>query len=306
MTTTASSFVNFSTAGMGGIIGWSLVHPLNTLSVRMNLSLAQKPSASVKHPSFLQVTQQLIHKEGISALYEGITAGWTRQIFYSTSVFGFYEIFRDFLRKSSSSNGNEEITYAGRFLSGIGSGCVAALLSCPAEMTLVRMSNDLSLPPEQRRNYSNVFNGFSRIWKEEGFGAFYRGVEPFVYRAMIVGAVQIGTYDHCRQYYREKRHIINPTLNVFAAAMTSGFVYSFVTMPLETIKNRLSFFSRNEMITTAESIALRGNVFSNLKQIVKEEGITRLWKGYLPYYLRCGLHTLTMFMSIELLRSLYR
>jgi solute carrier family 25 oxoglutarate transporter 11 len=304
MTTTASPFVNFSTAGMGGIIGWTIVHPLNTLSVRMNLSLAQKPSASVKHPSFLQFTRQLIHKEGTSALYEGITAGWTRQIFYSTSVFGFYEIFRDFLRKTS--NGNEEITYAGRFLAGIGSGCVAALLSCPAEMTLVRMSNDLSLPPSQRRNYSNVLNAFSRIWKEEGFQTFYRGVEPFVYRAMIVGAVQIGTYDHCRQYYRENFRIVHPTLNVFAAAMTSGFLYSFVTMPLETIKNRLSFFCRNQiLINTAVSVAFRGNVRSNLKKIIQEEGITRLWKGYFPYYLRCGLHTLVMFMSIELLRSLY-
>lgn len=30
-------------------------------------------------------------------------------------------------------------------------GCIAALISCPAEMTLVRLSNDATLPPQNVR-----------------------------------------------------------------------------------------------------------------------------------------------------------
>lgn len=39
----------------------------------------------------------------------------------------------------------------------------AALISCPAEVTLVRLSNDATLPVEQRRNYSGVVDAFTRM-----------------------------------------------------------------------------------------------------------------------------------------------
>lgn len=48
------------------------------------------------------------------------------------------------------------------------SGGIAALLSCPAEVTLVRISNDNTLPVESRRNYKGVADAFQRILKEEG------------------------------------------------------------------------------------------------------------------------------------------
>ncbi len=44
----------------------------------------------------------------------------------------------------------------------------AALLSCPAEVTLVRICNDVTLPVDKRRNYTGVGNALSRIVKEEG------------------------------------------------------------------------------------------------------------------------------------------
>ena len=57
---------------------------------------------------------------------------------------------------------------------------------------------------------------------------------------MLVGAVQVGTYDQFRQMYRGMG-IKNDLPNVFCAAMTSGLIYSIVTMPFETAKNRMAF-----------------------------------------------------------------
>ena len=53
-------------------------------------------------------------------------------------------------------------------LLGMVSGGIAALISCPAEVTLVRISNDNTLPVESRRNYKGVVDAFQRILKEEG------------------------------------------------------------------------------------------------------------------------------------------
>ncbi len=61
------------------------------------------------------------------------------------------------------------------------------MITCPAEVSLVRISNDITLPVDKRRNYTGVGNALSRILKEEGVRGFFRGCGPFVNRAMIVG-----------------------------------------------------------------------------------------------------------------------
>jgi solute carrier family 25 oxoglutarate transporter 11 len=135
------------------------------------------------------------------------------------------------------------------------SGALAALISCPAEVTLVRISNDQTLPVDQRRNYSGVFNGFSRIFAEEGAAAFFRGSGPFVNRAMLVGAVQVGTYDQFKNTYRGFG-ITSTLSNTFAAAMTSGLLYSLVTMPFETAKNQMAFQKPDAQTGTNTTIEL--------------------------------------------------
>ena len=37
----------------------------------------------------------------------------------------------------------------------------------------------------------------------------------------------------------------------------------------------------------------------------KSEGVLALWNGFLPYYLRCGGHTVTMFVFVSWLRETY-
>lgn len=118
---------------------------------------------------------------------------------------------------------------------------MAAIISCPAEVTLVRISNDATQPIDKRRNYKGVIDAFQRILKEEGVKTFFRGSGPFVNRAMVVGAVQVGTYDQFRGMYRDQLGVKHELLNVFYASMTSGFIYAVATMPLETAKNRMAF-----------------------------------------------------------------
>lgn len=86
------SSVNFTTAGMGGLIGWAVVHPFNTVGVRMNLATA---SGGTVKPSFLPYLISTVKNQGVSSLYAGLGAGLLRQVFYSTARFGFFEVFRD-------------------------------------------------------------------------------------------------------------------------------------------------------------------------------------------------------------------
>jgi solute carrier family 25 oxoglutarate transporter 11 len=283
--------VNFATAGLGGLIGWVVIHPFNTLAIRMNLA---STSGATVETSFFKFSSNILKTEGVGALYKGLGAGLLRQLFYATSRFGFFEVFRDTLAKY------RETDFLSRLICGVVSGGVAAAISCPAEVTLVRLSNDAAQPVAERRNYKSVGDAFARILREEGPATFFRGVGPFVNRAMLVGAVQVGTYDQFRELYRSYG-VTHETLNVFYAAMTSGLIYSVVTMPFETAKNRMAF-QRPDPVT---GINPYRSALQTITTIAKQEGTLRLWTGFPPYYLRCGGHTVFMFMSVEWLRGLY-
>jgi solute carrier family 25 (mitochondrial oxoglutarate transporter), member 11 len=287
------ALANFATAGFGGVFGWIIVHPFNTVAVRM--SLASMNSANVgKQLSFPAYFAKTVRENGIMTVYNGLGAGILRQVFYASSRFGLFEVFRDEYVKRNGS-----VDLLGRLGCGVVSGSIAAFISCPAEVTLVRISNDSTLPPDQRRNYSSVPNAFTRILKEEGFSAFFRGSGPFVNRAMLVGAVQVGTYDQFKQTYREKFHITDPIQNVFCAAMTSGLLYALITMPFETCKNRMAF----QKVDPATGKLPFTSTPQAIKKIISEEGLLTLWRGFSPYYLRCGGHTVSMFMAIQWIRA---
>merc|ERR1712216_287812 len=142
--------VAFGTAGLGGILGWLVIHPVNTVAVRLNLFSMANPTAP--SPSFSTFAMDLVKAEGAEGLYAGLGAGVLRQVFYATSRFGLFEVFRDAMAQY------RETDIWTRLITGCASGGIAALISCPCEVSLVRMSNDRSLPIDKRRNYGNVLN----------------------------------------------------------------------------------------------------------------------------------------------------
>jgi solute carrier family 25 (mitochondrial oxoglutarate transporter), member 11 len=80
--------VIFATSGIGGCLGWVVVHPFNTLAVRSNLASASGQTFSL---------QKMLKQDGFRSLYDGLSAGVARQVFYATSRFGLFETGRDIL-----------------------------------------------------------------------------------------------------------------------------------------------------------------------------------------------------------------
>lgn len=287
------TWFNFASAGGSGAIAWSVVHPFNTASVRMNLSSASAPIGT-KPLSFFPFLTKMLKEKGVVSLYDGLGAGILRQLVYATARIGLFEVFRDEIAK------HREIDFTARLVAGLSAGGCAALLSCPAEVTLVRLSNDASLPPADRRGYTSIANAFGRILKEEGFSAFFRGSAPYVNRAMLVGFVQVGTYEQFRVKFREWG-ITSLYSNVMSASMAAGLLYSLATNPFETVKNRMAF-QKPDPVTGQ---LLYKNTLQTMRLVAKTEGPLMLWAGFLPYYLRCGGHTVTMFMVMEWMRKMY-
>ncbi|KAJ9464141.1 putative mitochondrial 2-oxoglutarate/malate carrier protein [Diplonema papillatum] len=295
-----SPSVTFGSAGLGGVGAWWLVHPFNTIAVRMSLANASGGDGKIPvKENMFKFTSKIVKAEGVGSLYKGIGAGTLRQVFYATSRFGLFETFRDFI----ASKRDGKVDFTTRIVAGAAGGACAAFISCPAEVSLVRMANDSAQPADKRRNYKNVVDAFRRISSEEGIGAFWRGSTPFITRCVIVGCFQVGTYDQFKQYFSKSLELpINSVANVAISANLASLIYSFVTMPLETSKNRMAF-QRPDPVTG--QLPYR-SIVQTLNTVIRVEGVRALWNGYFPYYGRCGGHTVGMFILVEEIRRQYR
>jgi solute carrier family 25 (mitochondrial oxoglutarate transporter), member 11 len=116
------AYVNFATAGIGGIFAWIIVHPFNTLAIRMNLLSS---SGALPATSFARFSIDVVKKEGIATLYKGLSAGLMRQVFYATSRLGLFDLFRDTLAQY------RETDLLSRLIAGVVSGgeCISSFVA---------------------------------------------------------------------------------------------------------------------------------------------------------------------------------
>eukprot|EP01100_Stratorugosa_tubuloviscum_P001108 TRINITY_DN1246_c1_g5_i1.p1 TRINITY_DN1246_c1_g5~~TRINITY_DN1246_c1_g5_i1.p1 ORF type:complete len:297 (-),score=115.27 TRINITY_DN1246_c1_g5_i1:145-1035(-) len=278
----------FLASGLGGMCGWMFVHPLDLIKIRMQIDLGERRIHGYT------LLKEIVKNEGLIALYSGLSAALTRQACYTTLRLGFYTAL------SQKIENYKKLTFFDRMIIGLVSGGAAAFLSCPIEVCLVRMQADgAEKDLGYRRNYKHVFDALNRISKEEGYLTFWKGASPTVTRAMTVGVTQVATYDVAKNFYVEKNIFSPNSFNlIFFSSFTSGFIYSTLSLPFDVIKTRMqnqhSLFDKRYY-----------SISQSARYMIKSEGFLSLWKGYFPYLLRSGGHTIMMFIFLEHFRNLF-
>lgn len=96
-------------------------------------------------------------KDGVGALYKGLSAGLLRQATYTTARLG---LFTNMSAALKDMNNGQNIPLYQKALAGLAAGGLGALVGTPADLTLIRMQADNTLPVEQRRNYKVGLNGW--------------------------------------------------------------------------------------------------------------------------------------------------
>merc|ERR1711865_1279441 len=114
------------------------------------------------------------------------------------------------------------------------------------------------------------------------------------------GGTQVATYDQFKLMYGNIG--LTGLSNQFSSSMSAGLIYSLVTMPFETAKNRMAFQKPDP---ASKELPYRGTI-QTIRSVARTEGALSLWKGFIPYYGRCGGHTVCMFVAVDQIRIYYR
>jgi solute carrier family 25 oxoglutarate transporter 11 len=276
----------FALAGISGASGWMFVHPFDVAKVQMQIN--QQPGATL-----MSTCRTIIAGEGPLGLYAGLKFAMWRQATYTTSRMGLYDVLCPVFKGSDG-----KISPIGKMAAGVCAGATAATACCPVEVGLVRSQADGRLPEDQRRNYRGLLDCIRRVSAEEGVPALWRGVGPTVGRGAVVSMTQLASYDQAKE-------MLEPVMSGFplfvSCALASGLIYCTASLPLDIAKTRI----QNMKPDAAGKMPYTG-MFDCLMQIPKKEGFLGLWKGFPPYFLRSGGHTVFMFLFKEQYTSMYK
>ncbi|XP_013195544.1 mitochondrial 2-oxoglutarate/malate carrier protein-like [Amyelois transitella] len=271
--------LKFAFGGLSGMAATCVVQPLDLIKTRMQLGGGNKSSFTVG--------KEIIAKEGLLAIYSGLSAGLLRQATYTTTRLGVFNYLFDTYKETNKTAPGFGI----KTLMGVAAGSIGAFVGTPAEVALIRMTADGRLPKEQRRNYKNVADALLRIIREEGVLKLWRGATPTVARAMVVNAAQLGTYSQAREMFLA---LVPDGIGLhFCASMVSGLITTIASMPVDIIKTRIQNAAKGQSQVTV------------VTDLLRKEGVLSLWKGFLPYYARLGPHTVLTFIFLEQMNAAY-
>lgn len=267
-------------------------HPIDLLKVRLQLqgaaAGAAKTTATTTTPQqrlgLLGTTSAVFREGGISALYKGLSASLLRQATYTTTRFGCYMYFRELL-----ADPNGFLPLYQKIAASCLAGACGAIVGTPADVTLVRMQADGRLPLEQQRRYKHALDGLMRIVRDEGFFQMWKGCGPNVYRAMLMTAGQLASYDQSKYLLLKTSFFKDDAVTHFTASTIAGFVASVITSPLDVIKSR---------VMNAGPGQYKGSLDCALRTL-RQEGPGAFYKGFVPYFVRLAPHTIITFLAFE-------
>ena len=137
----------------------------------------------------------------------------------------------------------------------------------------------------------------TRIVREEGFLACWRGVSPTIVRACCVNVAMLTTFDNTKKYLREKLpNAKGQTVLLYATAL-SGLATSFFSLPPDNIKTKLQ-----NMRPDSEGIyPYKGYIDCAFKTLYAE-GLVGFWAGFPTYYFRVAPHAMLVLLLATKLR----
>ena len=159
------------------------------------------------------------------------------------------------------------------------------------------MQGDSTLPPDQRRNYTSIFDACRRIPREDGIRGLWKGGVPTVARATA------STCGMFTSYETVKENLVrlmpnNIGLAWFLSSFIAGSVAALVSLPFDNAKTKMQ-----KMKADANGKMPYKNIFDAIIKTARVNGITGLWVGLPTYTVRIASHIVITFNVSERIKK---
>ena len=260
------------------------IQPLDMVKVRLQLGATGSPFA---------VAGKIIAEEGVGALYKGLSAGLVRQATYTTARLGIFNTTMDYLKEKYKGG---TVPLAEKAGAGLMAGGLGAIFGSPADLSLIRMQADGTLPVDKRRNYRGVFHAFSAIVQEEGVAGLFRGATTTAVRAMALNCGMLASNEQAKDLLAQQGYAKGTAPNVFGASAIAGFFASAFSLPFDYVKTQL----QKQTPKPDGTMPYSGAIDCAAKTMM-EGGPLKFYTGFPTYYIRIAPHAMLTLIFLDLI-----
>ncbi|CAI2354485.1 unnamed protein product [Caenorhabditis sp. 36 PRJEB53466] len=283
------------------LVAETVTYPLDITKTRLQIA-----KNKFTRGGMMQVTYDIIRREGAMALWTGVAPAITRHYIYTGIRMGAYEQIR---LLTFDTEHEKSFPLWKSMLCGAFSGLIAQFAASPTDLVKVQMQMEgLRRLQKQPLRYSGGIDCFRSLYRTQGFFGLWIGWMPNCQRAALLNMADIATYDNVKHGLIDNLEMKDNWLTHAIASSCAGLAAAIVSLPSDVVKTRMMDQIRHEldakmMRKKNTHVVMYNGVIDCYIKIIRNEGFFSLYKGFLPSYIRMAPWSLTFWVSYEEIRK---
>ncbi|XP_017479726.1 PREDICTED: solute carrier family 25 member 35-like [Rhagoletis zephyria] len=291
-----SDFIIGGSASVGATF---FTNPIEVIKTRIQLQgeLAARGTYVEPYKGVIRAFIVVGRNEGLTGLQKGLVPALYFQFILNSFRLGLYNLAME-KKWMHSKNGDISVSL-GLFWGALG-GCVGTYFSSPFFLIKTQLQSQAAkaIAVGYQHEHTGTFQALHQIYTQGGITGLWRGSMAAVPRAALGSGAQIATFGKTKTILRENGWVTQPTLNSFCAGGIAGSIMSLAITPPDVITTRLY----NQGVDASGKGIYYNGWLDCIAKIVRNEGLSGLYKGFWPNYLRIAPHsTLVLLFFDELL-----
>uniref|UniRef100_V9L626 Mitochondrial carnitine/acylcarnitine carrier protein n=1 Tax=Callorhinchus milii TaxID=7868 RepID=V9L626_CALMI len=281
----ASAGKNLCAGGFGGMCLIITGHPMDTIKVRLQTQPLPPHGETALYTGFLDCFSKTVRREGVRGLYKGMMAPFIGITPVTAVLFFGYGLGK----KLQQQNPEDPLTASQRFVSGMLAGFFSVSIITPAErikclLQVQRASGE--------RHFSGALDCLRGVYRCSGIAGIYKGTGLTLARDIPATGVYFLTYEGLKDYLTPRGESVSELSvpRILLAGGTAGIMNWIVAIPADVLKSRFQ---------TAPEGSFPNGFRDVLRELIEQEGIRSLYKGFSAVMIRAFPANAACFLGYE-------
>ncbi|GES61988.1 2-oxodicarboxylate carrier 2 [Aspergillus terreus] len=267
----------FAAGAVAGVSEILVMYPLDVVKTRVQLQKGVATAGEDYYNGMFDCLRKIVKNEGASRLYRGITAPILMEAPKRATKFAANDSWGAFYRGLF---GVEKQTQSLAVLTGATAGATESFVVVPFELVKIRLQDRASAG-----KYNGMLDVVKKIVASEGPLALYNGLESTLWRHILWNSGYFGCIFQVRAQLpaAEPGNKAQQTRNDLIAGTIGGTAGTILNTPMDVVKSRIQNSPKVPGQTPKYNWA-----WPAVGTVMKEEGFSALYKGFMPKVLRLG------------------